>query len=237
MKNTKWLSLALAFSLCCGSALGEEETLSGFSASRPGTSARRVTAYVQDSADGEIQGAYSAEIIWGDMEFAWGGGKTWDPASHTLIESPSGENAGWYLLNSSRLSGPGPNAVGNPDHSHVLVFNHSYYGIQVEASMEDSNLDDNVIPKLHIDPRWGAGLDTDTYEFENTSTGIDSYKVKLDGGTIGLPYNNGTDPAYDDMNCVIFKLQLNTRDNAKPEGIDSEKGIANVSVSIEPLDD
>ena len=238
MKKEKWLSLALALTLCCGNALGESENLSNFTAEQPATSSRQVKGYLQDNLSSEIEGAYSAEIIWGDMEFAWGitggEGQVWDAASHTLSMNTEGQQTGWYLMNPAPLSGAGPTAVGNPDHSHVLVFNHSFYAIQVAANMQDSNLEDNITPKLHIDPRWGVGLDPLKYEHTGDDTS-DYYKVTLDGGTLGMPYNNGTDPEHTEKNCAVFKLELTTPNNEKPTGINTELGIADVSVNIQPL--
>lgn len=236
MKKKQFAAFLLAAGLCVSNALAETETLSSFSLENPATTTRQVKGVLEDDLTIETENAYSAEIIWGDMEFAWGsyGGQNqvWDPENHVLSVSTEDVQQGWYLKNPAKLSGQGATAVGNPDHSHVLVFNHSCYGIQVAASMRDNNLNDNITPALNLVPDYGVGRDANKYEHIR-GTGTDDYKLRLDAGTPNTPYDNGRESNY--LNCAVLQLSLSTPDNSKPTGIDTTTGIAEVTINIQPM--
>ena len=180
MKKKQFAAILLAAGLCIGNALAETETLSNFTLETPASTSRQVKGVLADDLRIETENAYSTEIVWGDMEFAWGsyGGQNqvWDPENHVLSVNTEEVQNGWYLLNEAKLSGAGATAVGNPVHSHVLVFNHSCYGIQVAATMRDSNTNDNITPALTLKQEYGVGLNANKYEHIR-GTGTDDFKL------------------------------------------------------------
>ena len=236
MKKKQFAAILLAAGLCVGNAMADTETLTHFTAESPASTTRQVKGVLADDLSIETENAYSTEIVWGDLEFAWGsyGGQNqvWDPENHVLSVSTDDVQQGWYLKNEARLSGPGATVVGNPDHSHILVFNHSCYGIQVAASMRDSNTNDNITPALGISSEYGVGLNANKYE-HLSATGTDDYKLMLDAGTPNVPYDNGIESG--NLNCAVLQLSLSTPDNSKPTGIDTTVGIAEVTINIQPL--
>lgn len=235
-KASKIAAFTLALSLCASGALAQTDNLDNFTKDIAGQATRKVIAVLDNREDIETANAYSAEIVWGDMQFAWGtyGGQAqvWDPVTHQMKDNTEGVQQGWYLVNDSKITGDGADVVGNPDHSHVLVFNHSCYGIQVSATMQDSNLNDNVTPLLNLSPEYGVGLNTERYDHAR-GYGSDDYKLFMDAGTLNTPYDNGVES--EKYNCAVFQLQLSTPDNVMPENLDNTLGIADVSISIQPL--
>lgn len=122
-----------------------------------------ITAVATNKSEEAEDTVYSVEIVWGDMQWAYGfSGKTtvakWNPEEHTYeyYEKNSENEAtgdkldsskqGWYLVNeATALTNKGANAIKLTTQDAVMVFNHSNKPVDVAISKTDeSNKPENI---------------------------------------------------------------------------------------------
>ncbi len=145
---------------------------------------------------------YSVEIVYGDMQFAWGfseeSGGVWNPETHQY-ETTEGDGSTqtayktWYLVNDAVLTAGGAASYDMElNNSHVLLVNHSNAPVQATLEITD-NADINVV-KAHMLSQAGA-LDAESSVLSDS--GFGGYYSKavylLARGTEDKPY----DPTVD----------------------------------------
>lgn len=229
----RFLSMVLCLCLLCTAsvALADNEVdLPDDKTANLGTeNSVNITAVAVESPDVTQVDVYSIEVVWGDMQFAYGytknTTKTWDPDTHEFIYTVTGSTneatEDWYMVNESKaLELDAANDVGLTTQNAVMVFNHSSQPVDVKIAIDD--VDD-------VETEGAFNLTaTFTKKEDNAAQAhaTEQYTWVLKEGKIGDRYEN-------DGSCVMGTVKI----NEKPEGDDvatykSAIPIAKLSVTV-----
>lgn len=190
-----------------------------------------ITAVATNTAEESTTTVYSVEIVWGDMQFAYGYSSAvsemqWNPETHMydipVVKGTGAEaNKGWYMLNEDT-----PVAVTNPKQTDdsfipttqdsIMVFNHSNATVDVEIKTSD------VPDTASLTATVAANADCSA----NTTDITGGFSCTLSKGADGDIYKN-------DGSCVYGTVSINgviSVENA--DAYSSEVTIAKLTVTI-----
>lgn len=197
-----------------------------------------ITAIATSTSLKETPDVYSVEIVWGDMQFAYGYGAKetvakWNPEKHIYeyFEKDSDVEAktGWYMLNEDEdLENDGAKAIGLTTQDAVMVFNHSNQPVDVAIAIEQGSAIEALSAKFTSNATGAVN------ETEDTDNNTKSYELKK--ATESVMNNEGeytTDNRWvDDGSCVFGQISITgMTDNVElPE--DNAVTIASMTVTI-----
>lgn len=173
-----------------------------------------ITAIAENDTETVTPIKYSVEIVWGDMQFAWGYVYTeeeiWDPETHTYKTVTIGDDGfngtkDWYMVNNDEgdaLKNAGAVAMDLTTQDAVLVFNHSNAPVDAKIDI-DNSANTDAINAAGID----ASFNVASTKAPNKNTNTGAYQLNY--GTEGKPF-------ADDGTSIMGTISL-----TKPEGQDA----------------
>lgn len=144
-----------------------------------------ITAVATNKSEDAENTVYSVEIVWGDMQWAYGfSGKTtvarWNPVTHTYDyykkDSDTGETTDnkldstaqdWYLKNeATALTNTGAEEIELTTQNAVMVFNHSNKPVDVAISKTDEDDKPDTITVNNFTASKGVTTANDDGKYE-----------------------------------------------------------------------
>lgn len=186
-----------------------------------------ITAIASDSTATAQKHAYSVEIIWGDMKFAWGYSAaketTWDPETHTWSEETNidldNATKEWRLLTETALTADGAVAAGLTTNDAVLIFNHSSLPVLANIAIDNTDTTVDTIPGAGITAGFTATSannipDVTTGNYTLVAAAADSARHDLTNNANAMVYGkvsltDPTDPTQIPENeAAVAKLNI-----------------------------